>query len=212
MHGEQPGGHVHVRVRMHQQQRAAHRHVRGRVHVRQLLRAQPDRGAGGHVAGLVGTGRAVHAAGRRRRVATAAAAARPAPVPAVPGDDDAADGGGGDHGRGRRGRIVRGQKIPLPSGCGGGNASADRASRRLAAAARPPRAVHQFHIEQPTELHVQAGRAAVHDDDHDDDGRDDDGGRQTAGRRQREQGGLGVVAQVGSIFFKIYINRTNASI
>lgn len=72
--GEQPGGHLHVRVRVHQQQRPAHRHVRGRVHVRQLLRAQPNHGAAGHVTGLVGARGVVHATGRQRRVATATAA------------------------------------------------------------------------------------------------------------------------------------------
>lgn len=85
---------MHVRVRVHQHQRPAHRHVRGRVHVRQLLRAQPDRRAAGHVTRLVGAGRAVHAARRQRCVAEAAAPA-PAPPPAaqaaqaVTGDDAA---------------------------------------------------------------------------------------------------------------------------
>lgn len=89
MFGEQPGGHVHVRVRVHQHRRPAHRHVRGHVHVRQLLRAQPDHGAAGHVARLVGTRGAVHATGRQRRVAAAAAQAAPQAPPAVAGDDAA---------------------------------------------------------------------------------------------------------------------------
>jgi len=88
MLGEQPGRDMHVRVRVHQHRRPAHRHVRGHVHVRQLLRAQPDHGAAGHVARLFGAGGAVHAAGRKWRV-TAATAAAPQAAPAVPGDDPA---------------------------------------------------------------------------------------------------------------------------
>jgi len=133
MHGEQPGRHVHVRVRVHQQQRAAHRHVRGRVHVRQLLRAQPDRGSAGHVTELVRAGRAVHAAGRWRRVAAAAASARSAAVPSVTGD-----GATERRRRGRLGHVFRGQEVPLPAGVHVVGLSTGEAQP----VARPSRAVH----------------------------------------------------------------------
>lgn len=209
MFGERSGGHVHVRVRVHQQQWPAHRHVRGHVHVRQLLRAQPDHGAAVHVTGLVGAGRAVHAAGRQRRVAAAAAPAAAQAVPAVAGYDAAQQ-----RGRGRRGRhVVGGQEVPLPAGVG-------HAADAQPVGAHQSRAVHQLHIEQPTQLHVQAGRAAVHDDHHGGDhhhhGGDDDR-RPTTGQpgsgRQRQQSGLGLVAQVRNYISTRYssqvTNNTN---
>lgn len=192
MLSEQPGGDVHVRVRVHQHRRPAHRHVRGHVHVRQLLRAQPDHGAAGHVARLVGAGGAVHAAGRQRRVA-AATAATPQATPAVPGDDPAQR----RRGRGRRRHVVGGQKVPLPAGVG----HAADAEHAAAVGARQPRAVHQLHFEQPAQLFVQARCPAVHDDDdHDDDDTDAaaDVHRRSAARpgsgRQRQQSGLCLVA------------------
>lgn len=132
MLGEQPGGDVHVRIRVHQHRRPAHRHVRGHVHVRQLLCAQPDHGAAGHVARLVGAGGAVHAAGRQRRLAAAAAAA-PQATPAVPGDDPAQR-----RRRGRRRDVVGRQEVPLPAGVG----HAADAEHAAAVGARQPRTVH----------------------------------------------------------------------
>lgn len=87
---------MHVRVRVHQQQRPAHWHVRGRVHVRQLLRAQPDHGAAGHVAGLLGTGGAVHAARRRWRVTAASSRAPTSPSPPATEPSQAAQAVAGD--------------------------------------------------------------------------------------------------------------------
>lgn len=112
--------------------------MRGHVHVRQLLCAQPDHGPAGHGAGRVGAGRAVHAAGRPRRITTAATPARSAAVPAVPDDEPAQRCG-----RRGRGYVARGQEVPLPVGV---RVVVGCAAAR-ARGARQPDTVHQFHIE-----------------------------------------------------------------
>jgi len=188
MLGEQPGGDMHVCVRVHQHRRPAHRHVRGHVHVRQLLRAQPDHGTAGHVARLVGAGGVVHSARRHRRV-TAATAAAPQAASSVPGDDSAQW-----RGRGRRRYfVVGGQEVSLPTGV----SHATDAEHAAAVGSRKPCTVHQLHFEQPAQLFVQARGPAIHDHDHNDDHDDNTDAAGTVhpgSGRQRQQGGFGLVA------------------